>query len=323
MKFSVIIPIYNMEKYIEETLNSLVKQFSKDDELILVNDGSTDDSLEICRKYKLKYNFIKIIDKKNSGSMDSWIKGVRESSGDYILFVDADDIVESNYFEIIKGACEKKPDLIMFDYFEMFKNKKNKIKINKINYGFYENDQLNYIKKNIIKNHNLFSFYRWNKVFKRKVVIDVIDSINIISTYYEDCLIGLLSLIYATSLLYIDKTIYNYRMRKSSISHNVKINSFNDNLKVEKEMEMILKKYNYTKKDIQLNHLYFLFQYSRSALKSNFKVKKVTVKFNDILKIKKFEKKITLLLYKCNLKRIFFILNKLRKNHLTYYQYFD
>ena len=76
MRYSVIIPIYNAEKYLAECISSVIDQNRDDVELILVNDGSIDNSLNICYDFKKKFANIIIIDKKNSGSMDSWIKGV-------------------------------------------------------------------------------------------------------------------------------------------------------------------------------------------------------------------------------------------------------
>lgn len=99
---SVIIPIYNVEKYLRQCLDSVLDQTIAFDEIILVNDGSTDRSREICIEYSLKYPFIKLIDQENSGPGEARNKGMQVASGDYIVFVDSDDMVSGKMCETIK-----------------------------------------------------------------------------------------------------------------------------------------------------------------------------------------------------------------------------
>lgn len=91
--FSIIVPIYNVEKYLKECLDSILNQTFKDFELILINDGSTDNSGEIANEYSKKYNNIKIIHKENGGLSSSRNAGVKISSGEYLLFIDSDDLL--------------------------------------------------------------------------------------------------------------------------------------------------------------------------------------------------------------------------------------
>ena len=100
IKVSVCIPVYNMEKYIEDCIKSLVNQTLKEIELIFVNDGSTDNSLNILNEYKKQYpDIIKVISQENKGLGGARNKGLELASGEYIGFVDADDFVEPNMYE--------------------------------------------------------------------------------------------------------------------------------------------------------------------------------------------------------------------------------
>lgn len=116
MKFSLIIPVYNAEKTISRCVDSIINQSFSDYELILVNDGSEDKSLEICECYERKYENIRIINKENGGASSARNAGLDVAKGDYILFVDSDDYVEDNYFSELSGA-EQRNGLTVFTYF--------------------------------------------------------------------------------------------------------------------------------------------------------------------------------------------------------------
>ena len=94
MKLSVIVPIYNAEKFLNQCIGSLVNQTYKDFEIVLVNDGSKDNSLAICESYAKNDKRIKIISQENKGISGAVITGIENSTGEYISFVDADDFCE-------------------------------------------------------------------------------------------------------------------------------------------------------------------------------------------------------------------------------------
>lgn len=113
--FSIIVPIYNCEMYIEDCIKSILIQTFKNFELILVNDGSTDTSGEICKKYLAKDKRIKYICQQNSGQGVARNKALEIAIGDYIIFIDADDWVYANYLEICnKIILENEIDMICF-----------------------------------------------------------------------------------------------------------------------------------------------------------------------------------------------------------------
>ena len=107
MTISVVVPIYNTSIYLSKCLESLINQTYKDIEIICINDGSTDNSLEILNKFQKKDNRIKIITQENQGLSAARNKGIVEANGEYISFIDSDDWVDLDFFEKLITALEK------------------------------------------------------------------------------------------------------------------------------------------------------------------------------------------------------------------------
>lgn len=109
MFFSIIVPIYNVERYLDKCIISLTEQDINDYEIILINDGSTDNSINICEKWLAKSNNIKIYTKHNSGLSDTRNFGIKKAIGDYIVFVDSDDYIGATccYTKINEGLLQK------------------------------------------------------------------------------------------------------------------------------------------------------------------------------------------------------------------------
>ncbi|MDR1698369.1 MAG: glycosyltransferase [Prevotellaceae bacterium] len=116
MRFSIIIPVYNVEKYLEQCLNSVLNQTFTDYEVICVNDGSTDESLTILRRYEKRYQHLKVIDTKNGGTASARNIGLENATGEYIWFVDSDDWVEKNSLQIFDAQLRNKQlDVLCFN----------------------------------------------------------------------------------------------------------------------------------------------------------------------------------------------------------------
>lgn len=208
-KVSIIIPIYNAEKYLYQCLNSIKNQSYKNIEVIMVNDGSTDTSSDICEKYLEDCRF-KLINKKNGGVSSARNIGIEECSGEYILFVDSDDWCDINLLtETIEG--NEIYDLICFSYFKAYKDKeiKEELRVEK------DSD----IKKEILFNKTIGG-YLWNKVFKSKIIKEYHIKFNENISYCEDLLFIKKYIEYVKKVKYINKPLYYYRIRKSSISNN-------------------------------------------------------------------------------------------------------
>ena len=114
MKFSVIIPVYNSEKYLNKCIDSIVTQDYENFELILVDDGSSDSSQKICREYADRFENVSLICQENSGPSAARNRGIDCAKGDYITFVDSDDWVRDDYFIKLEAALNDEPDVLFF-----------------------------------------------------------------------------------------------------------------------------------------------------------------------------------------------------------------
>ena len=104
MKFSILVPVYNVEQYFEQCLQSLLNQTYKDFEVILVDDGSKDSSGEICDRYQAEYpDKIKVIHQKNQGQLASRCNAIKAAVGDYCIFVDSDDMIDVKLLETVNA----------------------------------------------------------------------------------------------------------------------------------------------------------------------------------------------------------------------------
>lgn len=114
-EYSVIIPVYNAEKTLCRCIDSIIDENRKNIEIILVNDGSTDSSLFICKQYSQKYDNIVTVDKENGGVSSARNIGIQAARGEYILFLDSDDYVSDNYFDVLNSIyTDSSPDLVIF-----------------------------------------------------------------------------------------------------------------------------------------------------------------------------------------------------------------
>ena len=130
---SIIIPMYNSQKYISQALESCLKQTYKNIEIIIVDDGSTDNSLKIVNKYKLKFSFIKVFSQKNMGASYARNKGFRESRGNLILFLDSDDLLNPLVIEShINILSSKDQYCVSFGQMSKFRNNMNSCKFKKL-----------------------------------------------------------------------------------------------------------------------------------------------------------------------------------------------
>ncbi len=170
MKLSFVIPVYNAAQYLNKCVDSILNSKSKDIEVILIDDGSTDKSPEICDKYAKENDFVKVIHQTNAGVAAARNKGIKESYGDYIFFVDNDDWVDSLKIEnLLKILDEKKVDLVINRSYlineagDLIRN--DFIDKNKINNKSTE-DVINYFIKNRVK-----LGAPWQYVFKKEIVV--------------------------------------------------------------------------------------------------------------------------------------------------------
>lgn len=133
-KISVIVPVYNTEKYIKKCIRSIIEQTLKEIEIIIVNDGSKDKSLEIIKDLMKQDRRIKLINKENEGVSSARNSGIKMAKGKYIQFIDSDDWIEKEFLEKMYDFAEKENvDIVVSDYYEDYSNGKIKIKKGKKN----------------------------------------------------------------------------------------------------------------------------------------------------------------------------------------------
>ena len=107
VKLSIIVPVYNAEHFLDKCIKSVQSQTLQDFELILINDGSKDNSLEICKKHSQEDSRIIVFNQENSGQSKARNVGLENANGEYVAFLDSDDWVDSDYYEKLVVACEK------------------------------------------------------------------------------------------------------------------------------------------------------------------------------------------------------------------------
>ena len=193
MKISVIIPIYNVGFYLQECVNSVIKQTYKNLEIILVDDGSTDECPNICDTYAKQYSNVKVVHKQNGGLSDARNVGILNSTGDYLLFLDADDFWKDS------TAVQSLVDRINITHADL---------LNKL-------ESIQYLLDN-----NLYIASACNKLIKKSLFEDG-DLYFVKGIYSEDIDWCLRLLIKAESVDFICDNFYCYRQRSGSITHTI------------------------------------------------------------------------------------------------------
>ena len=209
MSISVIIPVYNTAKYIEKCLDSILNQTYKDIEIIIVNDGSTDNSEKIIKKYLNKYSNIKYFYEENKGQASARNLALTKASGKYITFLDSDDYIDSNMFKtMIDNACDN--DIIICDIL-MEDNKKYILKT----YNCVKDDP----GKNYITSYMGPVAKLYKKSFLEKNKFKFIENI-----FYEDLASIAYLGMYTKKIKYIEKPFYHYVIRNGSTMKQKKYN---------------------------------------------------------------------------------------------------
>ena len=160
IKVSIIIPVYNAEKFLRLCIESVIAQTFEDWEAILVNDGSKDSSLAICEEYATKDKRISLIDKQNGGPSSARNMGIREAQGEYVFFLDADDTINPNCIEDLYSLAKKyDADYVQGKYYDVNEN------IPRFLDGRKEI-------KRLLLNHNKIQFTPHNRLVRRQMLID-------------------------------------------------------------------------------------------------------------------------------------------------------
>ena len=218
-KITVIVPVYNVENYLEKCLDSLINQTYKNLEIIVINDGSTDNSGEICQEYAQKDNRIIYIEKENGGQAEARNIGLDRMTGSYVTFVDSDDWVELDYVETLyKKITEYQADIAVGNYYS-FNEAEGMYYFHIFGDSCYEKVYDNVsIFENLYESQEMKSFALisvWGKLYKADLVKHLRFDIGKLG---EDGYLNQKIYLLAEKTIYLNKGLYAYRQREGSSS---------------------------------------------------------------------------------------------------------
>ena len=259
IKVSIIVPIYNVEKYIRDCVNSLVAQSYNNIQIILVDDGSSDKSGSICDEFAQQDKRIEIIHKKNGGLSSAREAGINHATGDYIMIVDGDDWIDIQTVQDCVNEVEKNPliDCVMFSYVKEFNNNSVPMHVldNTVYFSKKEAEDKVYRRLFGLSDEELSHPERMDnivsccmKLYKSEIARKGKYFDNRVVGSSEDTLFNMYALFDCGSMVYLDKCYYHYRKINTSIT-----NSYRENLEKKwsilfKEMRKVLNEKNLEKK---------------------------------------------------------------------------
>jgi len=224
---SIIVPVYNVDKYLKQCIESIINQTHKGLEIILVNDGSTDISGEICDEYASKDNRIIVIHKVNEGSTSAIKEGIKIASGEYIGFIDSDDYIELDMYErLLECIINNKADLVQCNMCRDDGVNKYEILDIQSEKVIKEYDIKEYLIPQLLNFWNYkklaFSPSRCNKLYRKDLVMNSVKDCNSNITYGEDLNLILSILLNANKVSLLNRCLYNYRLNNQSITSTYK-----------------------------------------------------------------------------------------------------
>lgn len=223
VKLSVIIPVYNVEKYLDKCMESVLGQSERDFEVILVDDGSTDACGGMCDKYAEQDGRVRVIHKKNGGLISAWMCGLENSIGNYIVFVDSDDWIGPCMFEKMWEIKEQYDvDIIICEFFNVFKNSKVREK-SLLPTGYYDSNRIKKEVYPIMLNaggyqQRAIPISRCGKLIKKQRLLDNLQYCDIRISYQEDLNIIFPVLLDCNSMVLLDGEDCAYYYRKNPFS---------------------------------------------------------------------------------------------------------
>lgn len=237
MLFSIIVPVYNSEKFLKECIESALRQNYDRFELILIDDGSTDLSGEICDKYAKQDSRIKVIHKKNGGHTSARQRGIEIASGQYILCMDSDDFLAIETLDKLAQIIDLfNPEMIIFDYYRI-SDEELILHTEGLKEGLYAGssdflDKVIYDRNRKGLNWGNVSFSLWNKAVKRQLFIKSHIAIPQKVRYGEDFVCIMNELKSCESVYVLHFPGYYYRMNSSSLTNKVRLNDMSNIYKV-------------------------------------------------------------------------------------------
>ncbi len=233
MLITVIIPVYNAEKFLDRAIGSVLNQTYRNIELILVNDGSTDNSERICKEYMFADKRVKLLSQKNSGPAAARNTGINNATGTFAYFLDADDFIERNALEVLISNCQSKPDLVMGNFSKLVNNKdigRQRVSFQVDDNQFSESlkvlhkpDIIAYVRNFLRHPSNHLISYCWGRLYK----LSIIKSNNILSNenmrLFEDFVFNMEYLTHTKDVVFVNVPLYVYVMHDTHVSASMSI----------------------------------------------------------------------------------------------------
>lgn len=226
MFFSVILPVYNVEKYLAECMESILKQTYEDYEVILVNDGSKDNSGSLCDGYAKRDERVRVIHKANGGASDTRNVGLENARGEYVVYVDSDDYITSDTFlaELAEEIQKSGSDIVLYKFTKLY-DETGKMDKCEFSLDFVQGDTDSMLVE--LVRRDAYYGMAWIKAFKRTLATDngVIFDVNLVC---EDMDWYFKLIMNAKTITAIDKSYIAYRQRSGSTTSTVKLRNLED-----------------------------------------------------------------------------------------------
>lgn len=213
---SIIIPVYNAEAYLDECLHSILTQSFPDYELILIDDGSNDNSGKICDKYANLNNSIRVLHLRNGGASAARNRGLDIASGKYVWFIDADDWIDKDFLNSLNW--DMMPDILFFGYKNISKTSRETCQIQSYDITYREN--FGDVIDSLFTHRNQYFGFSWNKIFRRSIIENHNIRFRENLIIKEDEVFTLEYCKHISNISILSATPYNYRILQDSVSHS-------------------------------------------------------------------------------------------------------
>ena len=274
-KISIIIPVYNIEDYVEKCILSIINQTYSKLEIILVDDGSTDASSEICDKFAKLDNRIIVIHKEHEGLVKTRIAGMKIATGDFITVVDGDDWIDNEMCEVMLDISKKSgADVVDIGYWKEFKTTSIEMPKNVVRGEYRRNTFESFLYPYALRvGENMgISHSIWGKLYKKKIYVECQRLVDAAVNIGEDLAFFYALLLRIDSYITEEVYLYHYRQRESSIIHNVDEGIFKNVESLYLNIKNIEKKYGVNEilyYQIRLYLQQMIVRYSGTALGQN------------------------------------------------------
>lgn len=279
-KVSVIVPVYNVEEYVGKCIESIINQTYTNLEILINNDGSTDNSYEICKFYAEKDARIKLFTQKNNGVSACRNRMLDVATGDYILFVDSDDWIYRQCIERLVYLLEKyNADISSCGYKTHQSSVRSNIEITTNNIELY--NSLSFVSKMVDLRSN-FKCFSWGRLFKKSIWNSLLFPEERI---FEDMFTIPKAMLNANKIVYTNESLYFYNMRKGSLSHR----EFTIDQTDELDGYISIARYGYEKDYLSIlnnSAVFFIYRYALTRVRILLNGRKITKKEKDAVRLK-------------------------------------